>query len=80
MTADGKISRLPISEIHSETGAQDLVQSEKMKPYLAFLKALMGGQDIRNDLRCRFRCYIRDNETGSAGSLRRSKTAVSRSN
>ena len=45
MTADGKISGLPISEIHSEAGAQDLVQSERMKPYLAFLKALMGGQD-----------------------------------
>jgi hypothetical protein len=45
MTADGKINRLPISEIHSEAGAQDLVQSERMKPYLAFLKALMGGQD-----------------------------------
>jgi len=45
MTADGKISGLPISEIHSEAGAQDLVQSERMKPYLAFLKAQMGGQD-----------------------------------
>ena len=45
MTADGKIGGLPISEIHSEAGAQDLVQSERMKPYLAFLKAQMGGQD-----------------------------------
>ena len=45
MTADGKISGLPISEIHSEAGAQDLVQSERMKPYLAFLKAQMAGQD-----------------------------------
>jgi hypothetical protein len=42
---DGKITSLPISEIHSETGAQDLVRSERMKPYLAFLKAQMGGQD-----------------------------------
>jgi hypothetical protein len=31
---DGKISRVPISEIHSEEGAQDLVRSERMKPYL----------------------------------------------
>jgi hypothetical protein len=42
---DEKITRLPISEIHSEAGAQDLVRSERMKPYLAFLKAQMGGQD-----------------------------------
>lgn len=42
---DGKISSVPISEIHSEDGAQDLVRSERMKPYLAFLKAQMFGQD-----------------------------------
>ena len=42
---DGKITSLPISEIHSEEGAQDLVRSERMKPYLAFLKAQMSGQD-----------------------------------
>jgi len=41
----GKISSLPISEIHSEAGAQELVRSERMKPYLAFLKAQMSGQD-----------------------------------
>ena len=43
--SDEKITRLHISEIHSEAGAQDLVRSEKMKPYLALLKAQMGGQD-----------------------------------
>ena len=43
--ADGKISRVPISEIHSEDGAQELVRSEKMKPYLALLRAQMSGQD-----------------------------------
>ena len=42
---DGKISGVPISEIHSEEGAQDLVRSERMKPYLAFLKAQMSGED-----------------------------------
>ena len=42
---DGKISSVPISEIHSEEGAQDLVRSERMKPYLAFLKAQMSGED-----------------------------------
>jgi len=42
---DGKIGSLPISEIHSEDGAQELVRSEKMKPYLALLKAQMSGQD-----------------------------------
>ena len=40
-----RISSLPISEIHSEEGAQELVRSERMKPYLAFLKAQMSGQD-----------------------------------
>jgi hypothetical protein len=42
---DDKISRVPISEIHSEDGAQELVRSERMKPYLAYLKAQMSGQD-----------------------------------
>ena len=43
--ADERITSLPISEIHSEDGAQDLVRSERMKPYLALLKAQMSGQD-----------------------------------
>ena len=43
--AEGNISSLPTSEIHSEAGAQELVCSERMKPYLAFLKAQMSGQD-----------------------------------
>jgi hypothetical protein len=42
---DGKIRRIPISEIHVEEGAQELVRSERMKPYLALLKAQIGGQD-----------------------------------
>ena len=42
---DGKISRVPTSELHSEDGAQELVRSEKMKPYLELLKADIGGQD-----------------------------------
>jgi hypothetical protein len=42
---DGKNCSLPISEIHSEDGAQELVRSERMKPYLALLKAQIGGQD-----------------------------------
>ena len=42
---DGKIRSLPISEIHSEDGAQELVRSERMKPYLAILKAKIAGQD-----------------------------------
>lgn len=42
---DGRIVRLPISELHSEASAHELVRSEKMKPYLDLLKAQMGGQD-----------------------------------
>ena len=42
---DGKNCSLPISEIHSEDGAQELVRSERMKPYLALMKAQIGGQD-----------------------------------
>ncbi len=41
----GKTRSLPISELRSEAGAQELVRSEKMKPYLALLMARMGGQD-----------------------------------
>jgi hypothetical protein len=47
---DGKIIRLPTSEIHTEAGAQELVLSERMKPYLALLKAQMGGQDTETYL------------------------------
>ena len=36
---------IPISALHQETGAQDLVRSEKMRPYLELLKAHIGGQD-----------------------------------
>ncbi len=36
---------IPISALQQEAGAQDLVHSEKMKPYLELLKAHIGGQD-----------------------------------
>ena len=36
---------LPISALQQEPGAQDLVRSEKMRPYLELLKADIGGQD-----------------------------------
>jgi len=41
----GKIRSLSISEIKTEPGAQELVRSEKMKPYLDLLKAQISGQD-----------------------------------
>jgi hypothetical protein len=43
--AEEKINSLSISDIHSEDGAQELVRSERMKPYLALMKAQIGGQD-----------------------------------
>jgi len=36
---------IPISSILVEDGAKELVRSEKMKPYLALLKAQISGQD-----------------------------------
>lgn len=55
--AGGKTKRLPINEIRTEPGAQELVRSERMKPYLALLKAQIGGQDTNRIwlhwLRCR---------------------------
>ena len=36
---------VPISALRQEVGAQDLVRSEKMRPYLELLKAHIGGQD-----------------------------------
>jgi len=47
---DGKIRSLPISELETEAGAEELVRSERMKPYLALLKAQMGGQDTEPHL------------------------------
>ena len=35
----------PLARFIPKTGAQELVRSERMKPYLAFLKAQMSGQD-----------------------------------
>ena len=43
--AEERINSLPISDIHSEDGAQELVRSERMKNYLALMKAQIGGQD-----------------------------------
>ena len=36
---------IPISALHQEAGAQDLVHSEKMMLYLELLKAHIGGQN-----------------------------------
>jgi len=36
---------IPISSIRVEDGSQELVRSEKMKPYLGLLKAQISGQD-----------------------------------
>lgn len=43
--ADGKLKKIPISELNMEEGAQELVRSERMKPYLELLKAQVGGLD-----------------------------------
>jgi hypothetical protein len=40
-----KITMLPVSEIRTEAGSDELVRSERMKPYLALLTAQIGGQD-----------------------------------
>ena len=40
-----KPESIPISSIKVEDGAQDLVRSEKMKPYMELLKAQIGGQN-----------------------------------
>ncbi len=47
---DKKLNSLRLSEIHSEDGAQELVRSEKMKPYLAILKAQIAGQNTEPHL------------------------------
>jgi hypothetical protein len=36
---------IPISSISVEDGAQDLVRSERMRPYLELLQAQIRGQD-----------------------------------
>lgn len=40
-----KITMLPVSEIRTEAGSDELVRSERMRPYLALLTAKMEGQD-----------------------------------
>lgn len=44
---DGEIRNIPIKDIKTEPGADELIRSEKMKPYLALIKANMGGQDTQ---------------------------------
>ena len=42
---DAEIKNIPINDLKTEPGSDELVQSEKMKPYLALLRAQMKGQD-----------------------------------
>jgi hypothetical protein len=42
---DKEPKTVPIASLIVEDGAQELVRSEKMKPYLALLRAQMSGQD-----------------------------------
>src|ERR1035438_9790574 len=44
---NGKTRIVPINDIKTEPGADELIRSEKMKPYLALIKANMGGQDTQ---------------------------------
>ena len=42
---DNTPEKIPIHALRTEPGAQELVRSEKMKPYLDLLKAQIGGED-----------------------------------
>jgi hypothetical protein len=44
---NGKIRNVPIKDIKTETGSDELIRSEKMKPYLALIAAQMNGQDTQ---------------------------------
>ena len=41
---------IPISELQTETGSEELVRSDHMKPYLEVLMAAMGGRDTGSAL------------------------------
>jgi hypothetical protein len=43
--SDKTPKKVPMDAIRTEPGAQELVRSEKMKPYLDLLKAQIGGED-----------------------------------
>lgn len=47
---DGEIRNVPIKNINTEPGSDELVRSEKMKPYLALLTAQMKEQDTQPHL------------------------------
>jgi hypothetical protein len=42
-----EIRSVPMKDIKTEPGSDELVHSEKMKPYLALITAHMGGQDTQ---------------------------------
>ena len=42
-----EIRSVPIKDIKTELGSEEFIRSEKMKPYLALIKANMGGQDTQ---------------------------------
>ena len=44
---DGEIRNVPMKDIKTEPGSDELVRSEKMKPYLALIRAQMRGQDTQ---------------------------------
>jgi hypothetical protein len=50
MSDDENIKHIPISELKSEEGAQELVESPDMQPYLNFAMALMKGADPEPEL------------------------------
>jgi hypothetical protein len=43
--AEQQPKTIPLSELHTEPGSEELVQSESMKPYLEVLKAEISGRD-----------------------------------
>jgi len=50
MPDDENIKNIPISKLKSEEGAQELVESPEMEPYLNFAMALMKGADPEPEL------------------------------
>lgn len=44
---NGEIRNVPINDIKTEPGSDELIRSEKMKPYLALIEAHMRGHDAQ---------------------------------
>jgi hypothetical protein len=60
---------IPIDELRTEPGSEELAGSASMKPYMEVLKAAMGGQDTSPALDALAHCLLSKDMSGGSSLL-----------